>query len=161
MPQEIERKFLVASDRWRDALAARNLTGQFYCQGYIATVHPGQSVRLRIVGEQGYLTIKGPTEGLSRAEFEYDIPVDDARELLETLCDRPFIEKIRYRLPIDNLVWEIDEFQGDNAGLVIAEVELTSAGQTVSLPDWVGKEVSGDVRYYNSSLVKRPYGQWK
>ncbi|MEL6471770.1 MAG: CYTH domain-containing protein [Cyanobacteria bacterium J06623_4] len=161
MPQEIERKFLVATDDWRDALVERNLTGQFYCQGYIATVHPGRSVRLRIVGEQGYLTIKGPPDGLSRAEFEYAIPVEEAREMLETLCDRPFIEKIRYRLPVDNLVWEIDEFQGDNTGLVIAEVELTSADQTVNLPDWVGEEVSGDMRYYNSSLVKRPYCQWK
>ncbi|MEL6159271.1 MAG: CYTH domain-containing protein [Cyanobacteria bacterium J06623_5] len=160
MPQEIERKFLVASDSWQHPSDGSPM-GQFYCQGYIATARPGQSVRLRIVGEQGYLTVKGPADGLSRAEFEYAIPVGDAREMLETLCDRPFIEKMRYRVPIGNLVWEIDEFQGENAGLVIAEVELTSEDQTVTLPEWVGEEVSGDAKYYNSSLVKHPYTQWR
>ncbi len=155
MAQEIERKFLVINDRWR-ALA----TGEPYRQGYLATARPGQSVRVRIAGAQGYLTIKGPTQGLTRAEFEYAIPVSDAEEMLETLCDRPLIEKKRYRLPIGNLVWEIDEFTGENAGLIVAEVELLSEDQPFEKPDWLGREVSGEARYYNASLVKSPYSDW-
>lgn len=155
MAQEIERKFLVSNDSWRQAAV-----GKAYCQGYIKTANPGQSVRVRIAGDQGRLTIKGPAQGLSRAEFEYPIPVADAKEMLETLCDRPLIEKTRYRLPIDNVVWEIDEFHGDNAGLIVAEVELTSENQSVNLPDWIGQEVSGEIKYYNSSLVKHPYSSW-
>jgi adenylate cyclase len=155
MAQEIERKFLVVNDHWR-ALA----TGERYCQGYLATAKPGQSVRVRIVAEQGYLTLKGPTQGLTRAEFEYAIPLADAQEMLETLCDRPFIEKNRYRLPIGNLLWEIDEFTGENAGLIVAEVELTSEDQPFEKPDWLGAEVSGEARYYNASLVKNPYSKW-
>ncbi len=155
MAQEIERKFLVVSDSWRQLAV-----GQPYCQGYIATVRPGQSVRIRTAGNQGYLTIKGPVRGLSRAEFEYAIPVIEAREMLETLCDRPLIEKTRYRLPVDDVVWEIDEFAGENVGLIVAEVELRSEDQQITLPDWVGREVSGEARYYNASLVKNPYAQW-
>ena len=155
MAKEIERKFIVISDSWRiDAV------GKLYSQGYIATAAEGQSVRVRIAGELGYLTIKGPTEGLSRAEFEYPIPLADAREMLDTLCVQPLIEKIRYRLPVGGHVWEIDEFQGENAGLTIAEVELMSESQTVDLPDWVGAEVSGQTKYYNASLVKNPYSRW-
>ena len=156
MAQEIERKFLVISDSWRG-----QVQGQAYCQGYIATARPGHSVRIRIAGDRGYLTIKGPSTGLSRAEFEYPIPIADAQEMLETLCIRPFIEKVRYRLPIGNLIWEIDEFKGENAGLIIAEVELQSEEQSIERPDWIGTEVSGDPRYYNASLVKRPYSQWE
>ena len=156
MAQEIERKFLVAGDSWR-ALAV----GQPYCQGYIATAHIGQSVRIRTVGNQGYLTIKGPVRGLSRAEFEYKIPVEDAQEMLETLCPHPLIEKTRYRLPVDDVVWEIDEFFGENAGLVVAEVELSSEDQQIVLPAWVGQEVTGEARYYNASLAKDPYSQWQ
>ena len=156
MPQEIERKFLVTSDSWRTAA-----TGEPYCQGYIATTAPGQSVRVRIAGDTAYLTIKGPTQGLSRAEFEYEIPLSDAKEMLETLCDRPFIEKIRYRLPIGSVVWEIDEFKGENAGLIVAEVELKEENQTFERPDWLGKEVSGETKYYNASLVSYPYANWR
>ena len=155
MAQEIERKFLVVSDRWR--AAAR---GQPYCQGYITTARPDQSVRIRIVGDQGYLTVKGPVRGLSRAEFEYEIPVEDAREMLASLCAHPLIEKTRYRLPVDDVVWEIDDFSGENAGLIVAEVELSSEDQQVVLPAWVGQEVTGDARYYNASLVKNPYSRW-
>ncbi len=155
MAKEIERKFLVSSDGWRSGAV-----GKPYCQGYITTAKPGQSVRARIAGDQGYLTIKGPANGLSRAEFEYPIPVTDAREILETLCIQPLIEKVRYRLPIGELVWEIDEFKGENAGLVIAEVELTSESQSVDLPEWIGAEVSGQAKYYNASLVKNPYSKW-
>jgi adenylate cyclase len=155
MAQEIERKFLVVNDRWR-TLA----TGVRYCQGYLATAKPGHSVRVRIVADQGYLTIKGPTQGLTRAEFEYAIPVADAQEMLEALCDRPFIEKKRYRIPIGDLLWEIDEFTGENAGLIMAEVELNCEEQPFEKPDWLGAEVSGEARYYNASLVKNPYSQW-
>lgn len=155
MAKEIERKFLVTDDSWRE-----QATGQSYSQGYISTTHPGQTIRIRIVGTQGYLTLKGPTKGITRAEFEYPIPVDEAKEMLETLCDRPFIEKIRYRLPIGNLVWEIDEFGGDNAGLIVAEVELTSETQQIDCPSWLGKEVSGDPRYYNANLSNYPYKDW-
>ncbi|MEL7052829.1 MAG: CYTH domain-containing protein [Cyanobacteria bacterium J06634_6] len=155
MGTEIERKFLVTNDSWRAAS-----TGKRYCQGYISTTQPGHSVRVRIAGSRAYLTIKGPSQGLSRAEFEYEIPLDDAQEMLETLCDRPLIEKTRYCLPIGPVVWEIDEFIGENAGLVVAEVELKNAEQPVALPDWIGQEVSGEPRYYNQSLVKNPYSQW-
>ncbi len=155
MTKEIERKFLVSSDGWRSGTV-----GKLYCQGYIATAKRAQSVRVRIAGDQGYLTIKGPVNGFSRAEFEYPIPVSDAREILETLCIQPLIKKVRYRLPIGELVWEIDEFEGENVGLVIAEVELASESQPVDLPEWIGAEVSGQAKYYNASLVKNPYSQW-
>ena len=155
MAQEIERKFLVTNDNWR-----KLAKGQPYCQGYLATAEPGQSVRVRIVGDQGFLTIKGPAQGVTRAEFEYSIPVTDAEKMLDTLCQRPFIQKTRYRLPIDDVVWEIDVFEGDNAGLSVAEVELHSEAQPFEQPDWLGEEVSGQTRYYNSSLVKNPYSNW-
>ncbi|MEG3435499.1 CYTH domain-containing protein [Pannus brasiliensis CCIBt3594] len=152
---EIERKFLVRGDRWR-ALA----TGTLYCQGYIPSVD-GVTVRARIVGDTGYLTLKSKTEGSRRSEFEYPIPVEDAREILETLCQRPFIEKIRYKIPIDPVIWEIDEFHGDNEGLILAEVELDDENQSVNLPDWIDREVTGDPRYFNSNLVRFPYKLWK
>lgn len=155
MAKEIERKFLVKNDGWRS-----QATGTPYSQGYIATTRLGQTVRVRIAGNQGYLTLKGPTVGITRSEFEYVIPVDDAKEMLETMCDRPLIEKIRYRLPLGNLVWEIDEFSGENAGLIVAEVELISENQSIDKPDWLGKEVSGDSRYYNANLGRRPYSTW-
>ena len=141
MPQEIERKFLVMNDSWRSLATAKS-----YRQGYIATAKVGQSVRVRIAGDTGCLTVKGPVQGLTRAEFEYVIPVRDAQEMLETLCVRPLIEKIRYRLPIGNLVWEIDEFTGENAGLIVAEVELATESQFFEKPDWLGKEVSGEAQ---------------
>ncbi|MEL6136542.1 MAG: CYTH domain-containing protein [Cyanobacteria bacterium J06626_23] len=154
MPQEIERKFLVTGNRWQSLAAPR-----LYRQGYIPT-QGLQTVRVRIVGQQGYLTLKGPAEGLTRAEFEYPIPAADAQEMLQTLCEPPLIEKHRYRIPIDDLVWEVDEFFGDNAGLIIAEVELPYEDYPVTLPDWIGEEVSDDPRYYNSNLVKHPFARW-
>ncbi|MFK8183264.1 MAG: CYTH domain-containing protein [Phormidesmis sp.] len=163
MAKEIERKFLVRSDRWQAFVAATAPMGTAYCQGYIATAIAGQSVRVRIAGEQGFLTIKGPVQGkqgLTRTEFEYAIPVRDAQEMLETLCERPFISKTRYRLTLGEVVWEVDEFKGDNAGLMVAEVELRSEEQPFERPNWLGAEVSGDARYYNSSLVKQPYCTW-
>ena len=154
MAQEIERKFLVQHETWR-TLAE----GRYYCQGYIPT-QGKQTVRVRIVGEQGYLTLKGPTAGLSRLEFEYDIPLVDAQTMLRELCQMPLIEKYRYRIPLDDVVWEVDDFLGENQGLILAEVELTHAEQEVALPSWIGEEVTGDPRYYNSNLVKHPFKDW-
>jgi adenylate cyclase len=154
MGVEIERKFLVKRDRWNPAIA-----GTRYCQGYV-TSGKGRTVRVRIAGDQGFLTLKGPTRGLSRAEFEYPIPLADAEELLNTLCDRPLIEKIRYKINHAGLLWEVDEFLGENQGLLMAEVELTDAQQSVTLPDWVGQEVSGDRRYFNAYLVRHPFQSW-
>ncbi|MGI0486259.1 CYTH domain-containing protein [Pantanalinema rosaneae CENA516] len=154
MPTEIERKFLVIGDDWRQLAP-----GVVYSQGYIAKTD-GRVVRVRIAGDQGYLTIKGATQGISRSEYEYVIPIEDARELLQTLCDRPLIEKTRYKIVQSGLVWEVDEFAGDNQGLIMAEVELSDANQAIDLPSWIGEEVSHDPRYYNSNLVKYPYSQW-
>ncbi len=154
MATEIERKFLVIGEQWR-SLGMR----QRYCQGYLPT-QEAVTVRVRIVGERAYLTLKGPTQDMSRSEFEYDIPVSDADILLKTLCQKPWIEKWRYRIPLGDLVWEVDEFLGENQGLIVAEVELTSEDQTLELPDWIGQEVTSDRRYYNSNLVKNPYPQW-
>lgn len=154
MAIEIERKFLVIGDSWR-SLAE----GQVYRQGYIPT-QDKTTVRVRVVGSQGYLTIKGQSTGMTRAEYEYPIPVTDAETILQTLCQPPLIEKIRYRIPLENVVWEVDEFTGENQGLVLAEVELEEEQQTVNLPDWIGVEVTQDARYYNVNLAQYPYQQW-
>ena len=152
MGTEIERKFLVVGDQWRSLGQ-----GNRYCQGYLST---RPTVRVRIAGDQGYLTIKGPSDGVSRAEFEYGIPLGDAQTMLATLCQRPFVEKVRTKIPIDGLVWEVDEFMGDNHGLILAEVELTAADQAFEIPSWIGIEVSGDPRYFNSYLVQHPFSTW-
>ncbi|MEH1779116.1 MAG: CYTH domain-containing protein [Nostoc sp.] len=154
MAKEIERKYLVRGDSWR-GLAE----GRIYRQGYIATQDKA-TVRIRIVGDKSYLTIKGPNIKYSRLEFEYPIPVEDAQEMLETLCERPFIEKIRYKIESGGLIWEIDEFDGVNKGLILAEVELSDENQQIELPTWIGEEVSDDSRYFNSNLVKYPFSQW-
>jgi adenylate cyclase len=155
MAIEIERKFLVKGDSWRSLG-----TGTIYRQGYIATVN-GATVRVRIAGETAYITIKDKSQGFSRQEFEYSIPIADAEMMLDTLCDRPLIEKIRYRINLGNLLWEVDEFLGENQGLILAEVELTNEEQPIELPDWIDREVTGDRRYYNSNLAKTPYKKWK
>lgn len=154
MAIEIERKFLVTGDGWRTLGQ-----GKVYRQGYIARGQ-GRTVRVRIAGDQGYLTIKGAAQGLARPEFEYAIPLADAEQLLAGLCDRPLIEKTRYRVPWSGLVWEIDEFWGDNQGLILAEVELTDEHQAIDRPDWIGEDVSHDTRYYNANLVNYPFCQW-
>jgi CYTH domain-containing protein len=115
---------------------------------------------VRVVGEQGTLTIKGKSEGIARAEYEYSIPVAEANSMLDQLCFRPLIEKTRYRVEHGGLVWEIDDFAGENQGLVMAEVELHRPDQEIELPGWVGQEVSDDSRYYNANLVEHPYSQW-
>ncbi|WP_069791382.1 CYTH domain-containing protein [Cyanobacterium sp. IPPAS B-1200] len=156
MSMEIERKFLVNKELWQPPD-----DGVVYQQGYIYTQN-GSTVRVRIAGNLGFLTLKGQTKGITRPEFEYPIPLVDAQEMLQIMCDRPLIEKKRYKIKIRELIWEIDEFFGDNQGLLLAEVELTSENQTISLPPWIDKEVTEDLRYYNSNLVKNPYnnGQW-
>lgn len=154
MALEIERKFLVNPHLWQPLDK-----GILYRQGYIYT-HNGNTVRVRIAGDKGFLTLKGKTHGMVRSEFEYEIPLEEAGEMLDTLCDRPLIEKIRYKLKIDNLMWEIDEFLGDNQGLLLAEVELSDENQPLNLPLWITEEVTQDSRYYNSNLAKKPYSQW-
>lgn len=154
MATEIERKFLVKGDQWR-SLA----TGTLYRQGYLST-KKGCSVRVRLAGNQGYFTIKGATQGCSRAEYEYPIPAEDAQEMLDNLCEAPLIEKTRYKIEYAGLTWEVDEFAAENQGLIIAEVELTDENQSIELPEWIGKEVSDDPRYYNANLVENPYSQW-
>jgi CYTH domain-containing protein len=153
MGVEIERKFLVTDDRWR-----KLATGELYRQGYIPTLE--STVRVRVVRDRGFLTIKGIAQGISRAEFEYEIPLQDAVQLLDTLCKPPLIEKYRHTIELNGLVWEVDEFLGENRGLTIAEVELKSANQTIDLPDWIGEDVSHDPRYYNSNLTTHPFTTW-
>jgi adenylate cyclase len=154
MATEIERKFLVKDDGWRGLGP-----GSRYRQGYLST-DPGRTVRARVAAGKGFLTIKGKTVNAARAEYEYVIPVEDAEAILDELCERPLIEKTRYRIDYQGLVWEVDEFEGENAGLVIAEVELASADQAVALPAWVGEEVTADPRYYNANLIANPFSRW-
>ena len=154
MALEIERKFLVKADSWR-GLAP----GVLYRQGYLVA-GAGKTVRVRMAGDRAFLTIKSTTVGLVRSEYEYAIPVADAVEMLNTLCESSLVEKYRYQIAIADLVWEVDEFLGENLGLIIAEVELQTADQLIALPDWVGAEVSHDARYFNSNLAKHPFTQW-
>jgi CYTH domain-containing protein len=154
MGQEIERKFLVKGTAWKAQAA-----GMLYRQGYLSSVKE-RTVRVRIGGEKAFLTIKGLNKGVTRTEFEYPVPVDDAAAMLDGLCERPLIEKTRYVLPSGGYTWEIDEFHGDNDGLVMAEVELQRADDKPPLPEWVGEEVSSDARYFNSNLVKKPFKTW-
>ena len=162
MGTEIERKYLVKKAEWRSHLQElqknSSVIGEKYCQGYIPT-NNGTTVRLRRVGDRGYLTIKSKTEGYTCSEFEYPIPVEDAKEMLKNLCLKPLIEKIRYKLK-EKFVWEVDEFLGENKGLIIAEVELESEDQQIDIPDWIDREVN-DKKYFNSSLIKYPYSKWK
>ncbi len=155
MSKEIERKFLITSDEWK-GLAK----GKFFRQGYLSTVKE-RVVRVRTIGDKGFLTIKGVTVGVTRSEFEYEIPAQDANILLDNLCEKPIIEKYRAKVEHAGLTWEIDEFHGENEGLVVAEVELTDEHQKIELPKWIGKEVSGDPRYFNSNLIKHPFTKWE
>jgi adenylate cyclase len=152
---EIERKFLLQGDAWRTL-------GQpvLLRQGYLSS-DPARTVRVRIEGDKGTLTIKGKNAGATRGEWEYEVPVLEAAELLDTLCQRPLVEKYRRRIAHGGHTWEVDEFLGENAGLVVAEIELTNENEAFDKPDWIGEEVTGDARYYNSSLVRTPYSLWK
>ncbi|WP_127470714.1 CYTH domain-containing protein [Thiomicrorhabdus aquaedulcis] len=159
MAREIERKFLLKSDAWR-ALAYQQT---HFAQGYLNDIGAGgakSSVRVRIEGSQANLNIKSLEIGLSRDEYEYPIPLEDGARILATLAVGPVIEKIRYLVKHQQHVWEIDEFLGENLGLIVAEVELSSETETLTLPEWAGLEVTNIARYYNVSLSKTPYGLW-
>jgi len=152
---EIERKFLVTGDDWRAAI-----TGSVrYQQGYLAR-SPSSAIRVRTDGERAYLNVKASTDGVTRLEYEYPIPLADAEELLARVALRPLIVKTRHYVDFGGRRWEIDVFEAENAGLVVAEVELEAADAEVLLPPWVGREVSSDPRYYNASLSERPYCEW-
>lgn len=153
MAAEIERKFLVKED-WRP-----QVQGVRIAQGYLSSV-PERTVRVRIKGQKGYLTVKGRNTGIRRAEFEYEIPLSDAEAML-TLCEQPLIEKWRYLEPYGGFTWEVDVFSGANEGLIVAEIELPAENASFAKPGWAGQEVSGDARYYNSSLIHHPYREWK
>jgi adenylate cyclase len=154
---EIERRFLV-----RDRAIVEGIAGIRICQGYLS-LDPERTVRVRLAGTRASLTIKGisSASGTTRAEYEYEVPVNEAEELLDAMALRPLIQKVRYRRTVGRLVWEVDAFEGENEGLMIAEVELPSEGAALILPDWVGDEVTGDPRYYNASLVTHPYCEWR
>ncbi|MBO1436949.1 CYTH domain-containing protein [Meiothermus sp. CFH 77666] len=154
MGTETERKFLTRSLSWK-----QGAVGVTYRQGYLCR-EEARTVRVRIAGDKAYLTIKGQTQGMTRLEYEYPLPLADAQELLEQLCLRPLIEKTRYRTWYRGQVWEVDEFAGENQGLVVAEVELESPDQPLELPDWVGEEVTHDPRYLNANLVEHPFSRW-
>ncbi len=154
MATEIERKFLVKGRDWQAQWQGMRLV-----QGYLSS-EPERTVRVRIAGDLATLNIKGKTEGATRSEWEYPIPVAEAEDLLARLCEQPLIDKIRYRIPYAGMVWEVDEFFGENAGLVVAEIELESEDQAFEKPDWVGEEVTHDARYFNASLIRRPFSRW-
>ncbi|BDC98331.1 CYTH domain-containing protein [Persicobacter psychrovividus] len=154
MGKEIERKFLVDTDAYK-SLAE----GVYYHQGYLCA-EAERTVRVRIAGDTAFMTVKGPTVGASRPEFEYEIPFEEAEEILNDLCLRPTIEKHRYKLPWAGFLWEIDEFHGDNKGLVVAEIELPAEDTEFEKPNWIGAEVTGDPKYYNASLISYPFKDW-
>jgi CYTH domain-containing protein len=154
MGKEIERKYLIKDDTWR-----KQASGTTYRQGYLSTVKE-RTVRVRTIDDKGFLTIKGITIGATRREYEYEIPMADANEMLDELCEKPIIEKTRFKISHAGLTWEIDEFAGVNQGLIVAEVELESEDQNIDFPPWVGEEVSGDPRYFNSNLIANPFANW-
>lgn len=152
MAVEVERKFLVKSDSWREGARGCRIRQGYLCIGEDATV------RIRSAGERAFITVKSKTEGISRAEFEYTIPSEDAARMLEDLCAKPIIEKVRYEVPFAGKTWTVDVFEADNTGLIVAEIELTGPDEQVELPPWVGEEVTYDPRYRNSALVSAPLG---
>lgn len=154
MGTEIERKFLVIGDGWRAGAKPIAIRQGYLCRG------AGAVVRVRTMGESAYLTIKSGGAGISRLEFEYAVPPEDANVLLDTCCRRPLIEKTRYEADVNGLLWVIDVFAGENEGLVVAELELASEDQVFDLPPWVGAEVSAQPRYFNAALSERPFSAW-
>jgi CYTH domain-containing protein len=155
MAVEIERKFLPAGEGWRGLAEGKN-----YRQGYLCSDNK-RTVRVRIAGKKGYLTVKGKTVGMARSEYEYEIALSDAEEMLKNLCEKPLIEKTRYRIPFKGHIWEVDEFSGENEGLVVAEVELAREDEEFVKPEWIAMDVTGDPRYYNANLIKRPFCRWE
>ncbi|MCK5872781.1 MAG: CYTH domain-containing protein [Methylococcales bacterium] len=156
MAIEIEHKFLLANDDWR-ALVSHSAT---YKQGYLSS-DKHSSIRVRITDDKAWLNIKSATIGTQRQEYEYLIPLDEAEEIINTLCHKPLIEKTRYFVTHEKHVWEIDEFAGENQGLIVAEVELKEVGENFVKPSWIALEVTEDIRYYNNQLGKHPYSTWK
>lgn len=154
MAKEIERKYTVYPEEWRPEDA-----GMHVVQGYLPAAGK-TAVRVRISGANAWLSIKGANRGPVRSEFEYPIPLADARQILDELCVRPFIEKNRHYVPHAGALWEVDVFAGENAGLIIAEIELSAEDQEIILPPWVKEEVTHDPRYYNANLVAKPFGRW-
>ena len=154
-PLEIERKFLLVGESWRDQVVGEP---KRLSQGYLCA-DSEKSVRVRIVGDFATLTVKGSRHGISRLEMQYTIPVADAERML-ALCARSLIDKTRHIVMHDGMKWEVDIFHGENEGLRVAEVELETEDQTISLPEWAGQEVSEDPRYYNSQLAREPYSLW-
>jgi len=152
MGKEIERKYLIKDDGWRAVEAV------YYCQGYLS-VRPDTTVRVRIAGNKAVLTIKGEREGISRDEWEYSIPVEEAAEMMK-LCRTAPVIKNRRKVRFGGFIWEIDEFFGENEGLILAEIELKCEEQVFPLPDWIGEEVTDDPKYYNSNLSENPYKSW-
>lgn len=150
---EIERKYLVVNEDYRSGVAI------FIAQGYICS-EQDRVVRVRVKGDRAFLTIKNATIGFARNEYEYEIPVDDAKAMLQNTCQQPIIEKTRYVVEHKGMIWEVDEFHGDNEGLVVAEIELENKDMQFECPDFVGKEVTGEARYYNACLFKHPYKEW-
>ncbi len=156
MKQEIERKFLVTGDGWRKEAGA----GISCRQGYMTVGPSNVTVRVRLLGEQGFLTIKGPTRGVSRSEMEYEISAADAEYMLAHFCSGGLVSKARYNLIHNGSRWEIDEFSGENAGLIVAEIELEQEDQPFEKPVWLGEEVSLDRRYTNAALARKPFKSW-
>jgi len=153
MGLEIERKFLVQKASFLSSIYGKDMV-----QGFLLTKKE-KSVRVRIIGVKATLTVKGETVGSVRQEFEYPIPIEDAREMLN-ICERPLIDKCRYEIPWGSLIWEVDVFRGENEGLIIAEIELPEVDYRINLPEWIGEEVTGDPRYFNSNLILYPYSEW-
>ena len=155
MAKEIERKFLVTNDMWRDQVKKQ----AYYRQGYLNDAVEC-SIRVRISNDKAFLNIKSATLGIERMEYEYPIPLDEANEMLDNFALGPLIEKTRYFVDIGEHTWEIDVFEGDNQDLVVAEVELNDENEVFEMPSWAGEDVSHDTRYYNVCLVKHPYKDW-
>lgn len=155
MGQEIERKYLVEKDKWQTFVKPK---GELYRQGYIQT-DPQKTIRVRLTPKNAFLTIKGLSIGATRAEYEYEIPIAEAEELLDSFSVSE-LSKIRYKINSNNKVWEVDEFLGDNAGLIVAEIELLSEDERFELPEWIEKEVTGEEQYYNSNLTIKPFKEW-
>jgi len=155
MPIEIERKFLLANNNWRNVVN----TSYRIRQGYMGEMDKA-SVRIRVQGDKANINIKSATLSMRRMEYEYEIPLDEAEEMLEQLCKKPQIDKTRYIVQQGKHKWEIDEFYGDNEGLLVAEIELSDESEAFEKPEWIGEEVSEDPRYYNVNLIKQPYKHW-
>lgn len=155
MPVEIERKFLVKNDAWWPQVSHSTRIRQ----GYFAPIHKA-SLRVRVEGEKANINIKSATLGIRRMEYEYAIPLAEAEEMLDQLCETPLIEKNRHRVKVGQHTWEIDEFFGDNLGLVVAEIEVGSEDEVFEIPEWLGAEVTEEPKYYNVNLVKHPYKVW-